>query len=191
MRLPLCAALLLAGAVAPMASAETLRIDGARSEAAFEVRAVWVKRIDGRFAHVEGVIEADRERGSYVVDVRIAGGSVLMDRKSHEEWARSPEFFDTERHPWIQFRTAELPAARLSEGGALRGTLTLRGISREVEFEILPSECGRPGLDCPVRARGELERTDFGMDARRMFVSDKVRLSFNIRVHPETPVDPL
>lgn len=188
MRHSLCASLIVAGLV-PVASAEVLRIDGARSEAAFEVRAMWVKRIDGRFAHVEGVIEADRERGSYVVDVRIAGGSVLMDRESHEEWARSPEFFDTERHPWIQFRTNALAGSRLREGGALRGTLTLRGISREVEFEILPSECERPGLDCPVRARGELERTDFGMDARRMFVSDKVRLSFNIRVHPAESAD--
>ena len=164
-----------------------LRIDTANSFAGFSVRAAWVKRIDGRFAHIEGVVRPEADEAG-LLEVRIASGSVLMGRESHEDWARSADFFDTARHPWIEFRAAGLSKSVLHAGGAIEGVLTLRGISRPVRFELLPAECARPGIDCPVQARGEVDRSRFGMTARRVFVSDKVKLSFDIRLRePAAP----
>ncbi len=164
-----------------------LRIDTAHSFAGFSVRAAWVKRIDGRFAHIEGVVRPEADQ-AWLLEVRVASGSVLMGRDSHEDWARSADFFDTARHPWIEFRAAGLSKTLLHAGGAIDGVLTLRGISRPVRFELLPAECARPGLECPVQARGEVDRSQFGMTARRVFVSDKVKLNFDIRLHaPATP----
>jgi len=166
-----------------------LRIDTAHSFAGFSVRAAWVKRIDGRFAHIEGVVRPDAQE-RYVLEVRVASGSVLMGRESHEAWARSADFFDTDRHPWIEFRAAGLGSELLRAGGAIEGVLTLRGISRPVSFELLPADCAKPGLDCPVQARGEVDRSEFGMTARRVFVSDRVKLSFDIRLHPAPAARP-
>jgi polyisoprenoid-binding protein YceI len=166
-----------------------LRIDTAKSLAGFSVRAAWVKRIEGRFAHIEGVVRpeaADR----FVLEVRIASGSVLMERSSHEDWARSADFFDAARHPWIEFRAAGLPGALLRTGGPIEGVLTLRGISRPVSFELLPADCAEPGLQCPVQARGEVNRSEFGMTARRVFVSDRVKLSFDVRLRAPEPAPP-
>ncbi|SDD65496.1 YceI family protein [Aquimonas voraii] len=158
-----------------------LRIDTAHSFAGFSVRAAWVKRIDGRFAHIEGVVRPEAGQ-AWLLEVRVASGSVLMGRESHEDWARSADFFDAARHPWIEFRAAGLSKTLLQEGGAIEGVLSLRGISRPVRFELLPTECARPGVECPVQARGEVDRSQFGMTARRVFVSDKVKLSFDIRL---------
>lgn len=190
MRCALLLALLLPLASAAAAIDPGMRIDTARSLAGFSVRAAWVKRIDGRFAHIEGVIRPDAPAGRFVLEVRIASGSVLMGRDSHEEWARSADFFDTERYPWIEYRAAAVSSRVLAEGGPIEGVLTLRGISRSVSFDLLPAACTRPGIDCPVQARGEVDRSQFGMDARRLFVSDRVKLSFDIQLHRSSANDP-
>ena len=190
MRIGLVLVLLLA--VAPTAATparETLLIDSATAQARFALRALWVKRIDGGFAQVQGVIERDTGTGRFDVDVRIAAGSIVMSNPDHAEWARSDDFFDATRHPWIGFRAEAQPEHVLRDGGDLVGELTLRGVTRPMRFEVEPAGCPRPGIDCAVRAFGELERSEFGMTARRLFISDKVKLELAIRVHPATLPD--
>lgn len=176
--------------LAATARADALLIDTTRSLAAFELRALWVKRIGGDFARVEGVIERDTARGRFGVDVRIGADSVRMDKTSHARWARGPDFFDAVRHPWIQFHAADLSERVLHDGGVIRGRLSLRGAVHDVDFEIAPATCPRPGLDCAVNARGAVERSRFGMDARRLVLSDKVDLSFSIRTHAAGELSP-
>lgn len=183
MRYALSALLLAAGGVA---QAETLLIDTARSGAEFSVRAMWVKRIDGRFGHVEGVIEHEPGARSFGVDVRIAAQSVWMDREENAAWARGVDFFDALRHPWIQFHATGQPLEILQHGGELSGTLTLRGVTRQVSFQVEPSTCARPGVECAVQARGEVHRSEFGMNARRIVLGDRVRLELTIRAHAAT-----
>lgn len=174
---------LLCLAVLPL-RAETLLIDTAASRASFQVRVLLIKRIDGSFPRVEGVIERDRAGGRFDVDVRVAADAVQMEKPGHAEWARSADFFDTASHPWIRFRAAGLPETLLQDGGEIDGELTLRGITRPVRFMLVASECPRPGIDCAVRAEGAVERSQFGMDAKRFVLADRVQLNFAIRVHP-------
>ena len=174
---------LVAGASASAsAHAEALLIDKSRSHAGFELRALLVKRIDGRFTEVEGTITRDAAAGRIGVDVRIAASSVAMDRASYADWARSEDFFAAAIHPWIQFRADNIPERLLRDGGASEGLLTLRGITRPVQLVIEAAACPRPGLDCAVRASGEVKRSEFGMDARRVVLGDKVQLEFSVRL---------
>ena len=165
-------------------SGERLRIDSANTRVDFSLRLMWVRRIAGRFPLVEGDVLVERDAGRADVDVRIDAREVMMPRASWAEWARSPEFFDAARHPWVRFQAQDVPLSTFQNGGPLRGLLSLRGVTREVELDLLPSHCQVPGQHCPVRARGELDRKDFGMTARRIAVGDTVRLDFEIRVHP-------
>jgi polyisoprenoid-binding protein YceI len=182
----LACALLLTATLS--ARADALLIDTAQSEAGFAVRALWIKRIDGSFGRVEGVIERDAAAGRLDVDVRIDAASVRMDKDSHADWARSADFFDAARHPWIRFRADAVPEQVLRDGGQIQGELTLRGITRPIAFALEPGECARPGFDCQVRALGEVQRSEFGMDARRFVLGDKVRLEFALRAHdPAAP----
>lgn len=178
--------------VSVSAQAEALLIDKSRSHAGFELRALWVKKIDGSFTGVEGTVTRDPASGRVGVDVRIDAGSVTMDRASYADWARSDDFFAATAHPWIQFRAENIPERLLREGGESEGLLTLRGITRPVQLVIEAANCPRPGLDCPVRASGEVKRSEFGMDARRVVLGDKVELQFSVRLLPGTapPVAP-
>ena len=190
--LPLALAVLL-GVCAPPAAAqerERLRIDSAATRVEFTLRLLLVRKLDGRFPLVEGEVWLDRAAGTADVDVRIDAREVMMERASHAEWARSPEFFDSLKHPWVRFRAEDVPLQAFRDGGRMQGEVTLRGITRPVLLELQPSACTEPGRGCPVRASGELERSEFGMTARRFVLGDKVRLQFEIRVAPAERTPP-
>lgn len=163
-----------------------MRIDTSHSDASFSLRVALVRRLNGWFDYFEGFVTRSEERRTFSVDVRLAVLSLQMENPSHARWAASEEFFDAERHPWIRFHAVDVPDRLLRDGGPLHGSLTLRGITQPVEFELLAADCERPGLDCDVIAEGEVQRTDFGMTTKRLVVADKVRLELRIRLIPPT-----
>ena len=105
-----------------------------------------------------------------------------MKREPNEKWVKSAEFFDVDHHPQIFFDSNPFPLARLGGGGPLPGTLRMRGVSRPVEFNLKPSQCAQPAIDCAVVAKGIVRRSEFGMNTRRGALSDKVELNFSVRV---------
>ncbi|MGQ0800372.1 MAG: YceI family protein [Pseudomarimonas sp.] len=171
-----------AGSSAEVASLPGLQIDSSQSRAGFSVRVAWVRTLPGQFDQIEGAIARQLGQRTLSVDVRLATSSLTMADSDHAEWAQSPEFFDAARHPWIRFFAESVPESLLVTGGDLSGQLSLRGIHRQVTFSVQPTTCARPGIDCPVEAFGELKRSEFGMQARRFVVADKVRLNLSIRV---------
>ncbi|MEZ5455743.1 MAG: YceI family protein [Lysobacteraceae bacterium] len=175
--------------VMPVVHAMPLQIDGAQSVARFALRGPWLVPIEGRFAHIEGRVQPDAEEARYDVNIRIAAGSVLMRRDSYESWARSPEFFDVERHPWIEFSAVGVPRSLLLQGGELQGELQLRGRKQPIVLTMQAARCDTPGQACPVIASGEIDRSDFGMQARRLLIGEHVRLEFEFLLKPEAKVD--
>ncbi len=167
-------------AMSRAAPAPVWQIDPAASNVRFSLRVAWLRRLEGAFTHTEGAVSAEAGHGLYTVDVRIDAGALIMHDSGHADWARSAEFFDAERYPWIAFRAEQVPAELLRDGGELTGELMLRGVRRPQTLQIQPSACERPGRDCPLRARAVLRRSEFGMTSRRMLVADWVRLHFSI-----------
>lgn len=136
--------------------------------------------VKGQFGSVSGGVHVDGEQA--YVEAAIDANAVSMNREANEKWVKSAEFFDVDRHPQIFFNSQRFPLARLHDGGSLPGTLDMRGVSRPVVFDMQPSDCARPALDCAVEVRGTVRRSEFGMDTRRGALSDKVDLSFSVRV---------
>lgn len=175
-------ALAATAAPAHAAESEILQLDNAHSSAAFSVKVLWMFAVDGQFNTVHGAVTINRARGEASVDARIDAAAVTMRRDSAISWVKSNEFFDVERFPEIRFHSNVFPLARLQSGGQLPGSLTMRGITQPVVFEMKPSLCKRVAIDCPVEAAGTVRRSDFGMHSRRATLSDKVELSFSIRM---------
>ena len=73
---------------------------------------------------------------------------------------------------------------RLREGGTIEGQATLRGVTRPIRFQLAPATCPAPGSACPLHAEGEVNRSLFGMDAHRVALGDRVRLSFSVMLDP-------
>lgn len=186
--LPPCLALaLLAGSLLAQPRHETLSIDAAHSSATFAVKVLWVIPLHGEFAHVGGTIQIDHFRGSARVDARIDCADLAMRNARYQEWAKSAEFFDAARHPRISFASDWFPLARLRSGGTIEGELSLRGVTRSVQFRLQPAQCAAPlAGECAVRADGEIARGDFGMRARRATLGDTVGLRLQILVAPRS-----
>lgn len=173
-------ALLLGLAAAPV-QAERIALDPALSSAEFEIRAMWMFDVDGRFGAVRGEVDIDRAAQSLRVRARIDVRAVRMRRTSYEDWVKSAEFFDAANHADIVFESEPFPLAALDLGGDIVGRLSLRGVTRPTSLRLRPSTCpGAAVLSCPVVADGTLQRSDFGMRTRRATLADKVRLHLNV-----------
>ena len=166
---------------------EHLAFDSTKSWVDFEVKVLWLVGVHGRFGSVHGTISVDHFRGAATVEAQIDANVVSMRSKSHEEWVKSPEFFDAEHYPQIAFISDAIPLKRLQSGGEIGGMLTLRGVNRRVQFNLIKPDCpAAVGDNCPIEAEGSIRRSDFGMSSRRGTLSDKVDLSFSIATKPAT-----
>lgn len=175
------------GAMAPLALAFALEaqaagterwlVDSGASEAEFRARVFAVITIAGRFDRVDGQIDVDRARGVVRIDTAVDLSSLSMGNAAHADWARSPAFFDAERHPEARFRADDVPVGVLASGGVLHGTLTLRGVGRPVAFRLVSRDCTLdPVQACALALEGSVRRTEFGMQAERHAVADRVQL---------------
>jgi polyisoprenoid-binding protein YceI len=173
------AAALLAMLICGAANAAVWPIDSARSSAQFSVRTLWFTHERGEFNAVYGELhQVDAQHDA--VDAWIDAGSLSMDDEDALKEASGPGFFDVMNYPRIHFVSAPFPVEALRDGGTLDGTLELRGRRRDAKFQLEPSQCPARPLACPVRVRGTLSRSAFGMRAHRGWVSDRVSLEMNI-----------
>jgi polyisoprenoid-binding protein YceI len=180
----LAATLSAAGLVHAAEPEEAVRLDSERSRVDFKVKVLWLVGVEGRFGKVHGIVQVDRFRSQLRVDARIDVDAIRMNSKNYENWVKSPEFFDAERHPQIEFTSDPIPQERLRKGGELRGALTVRGIRKQVSFQMRPSSCDKPAYDCPIEVDGTIRRSDFEMRSRRGTLSDKVELAFSVYALP-------
>ena len=133
-----CAGLALLGTCAQ--AAPRLTIDAARSHVEFGVRVLWFGKVVGVLQRLEGTVHA-LGAGRVRVDVRVDARALRMQSRDYERLASGPGFFDSAQYPDIEFRSAPFALRRIVSGGPVSGQVTLRGITHEVEFQMLPQPC--------------------------------------------------
>jgi polyisoprenoid-binding protein YceI len=189
--LPCCLTLVAAVAIDGVAASEplprTFRIEASSARVEFDIAALWVLHRRGYFRDLDGSLAISADGLSAEIDVRIRVDSVQMKDRDHVDLLLSPAFFDAAHHPWIEFRSDPFGLsgdARL----ALPGTLSVRGISRRVRFDVDLGSC-RPGLpeSCTVSVDGVLQRSRFGMTEYRRTLADKVYLRIVARLGDAPP----
>jgi polyisoprenoid-binding protein YceI len=179
--LPLLVAALIS---APVHGAD-YRIDNARSYADFSVRLLWVRQISGRFNDIHGEVTLNPLRDTAVVEATVDVNSVAMTSARLRRWVLDPEFFDVRRYPTIHFISAPLAVRSLDQGGDLPGLLTVRGVMLPVKFRLEPASCTlKKDTLCQIRVRGDIQRSDYGMDSHSTALSDTVQLGLTITLGP-------
>jgi polyisoprenoid-binding protein YceI len=179
-------------ALAGPALGADMRIDDSRSHVDFGVRLLWLRNIQGRFQQIDGEVTLSPHHDQAQVQARITVASIRMDSERFRRWVMAPEFFDAQHYPTIYFRSSPIPLALFEQGGELDGTLTIRGISQNVRFQMQPSSapCLVSQQACVINLSGSLQRSDFGMLGHRTALSDRVDLGLQIALHPESPSAP-
>ncbi|MFP7723334.1 YceI family protein [Lysobacter sp. A3-1-A15] len=176
---------LLAAWPAGVAAQQALgTLDADQTRIRFELRTRWGQRVMGEFPSFEGeVLALPGEQRQ--VRIRLRTGAVeVAGSDRYTRVARSEGFFDAARHPWIEFVSDPHPAALVQDGGPLRGRLSMHGVTHEETFQVKPSSCARPGLDCPVVAAGSVDRRRYGLDGYRVALGHQVLFGMQLRLRP-------
>lgn len=183
----------LALSAVPTSGPHSWPIDAAQSQAQFSVRKFWFAHVRGTFPGLRGSLrQMDARAGVDLAQVyaTLDTAGLQMDDASDRKHALGPGFFDAERYPVIHFDSDPFPLAALTGGGSLRGLLLLHGERHPVTFELLPSDCPRQPIECVIRVRGDISRSDFGMRGWRAVLSDKVQLDLRIVLRVAAPAPP-
>ncbi len=181
-------AALAAALAAGAAQAQPQPFDPAHTRIGFELRTRWGQRLEGRFPSYEGQVRRNPD-GSQQVTVRLATDAVeIVGYPRYTAFTRGPRFFDAARYPTASFTSDAYPETLLVEGGRLRGTLRLHGVSQRESFTVEPTTCARPAIDCDLIARGSVRREDYDMEDWQFAVQGRVQFALRLRLKaPATP----
>lgn len=148
----------------------------------FELRTRWGQKVSGEFPRYDGELTVLAD-GRHQVRIRLAAGAVVVGGSDrYTRLARGERFFNAPRYPYIEFLSEPHSPDLARTGGALRGRLTLHGVSRMETFILAPGTCARPGEDCDGIAHGSVSRDDYGLDGWQLALGDRVRFTMQVRL---------
>src|SRR5579864_8533219 len=172
-------------AVSAAAQTSSWTIDPKHSTAQFTVRHLAISNVSGNFTNVTGTIDLNEKditqsQVSAVIDV----SSVDTRVSDRDKDLRSPNFFDVEKYPTIEFKSKRI----VNSGGKLQviGDLTMHGTTREVTLEV---DGPTPELNDPwgnVRrgfsASTTLNRKDFGLTYNHALKTGEAVVGDNVKI---------
>ncbi|HEY2646149.1 MAG TPA: YceI family protein [Candidatus Acidoferrales bacterium] len=163
------------------------QIDPAHSAAHFSVRHLMISNVRGEFTKLTGsatINPSDITKSS--VEVTIDAASVNTREPQRDEHLRSADFFDVANHPTLSFRSRRIESLG-DENLKMTGDLTIRGVTREVTFDV---EGPTPSVKDPwgniragITASAKIDRKDFGVafnaltETGAMVVGNEVKIS--------------
>lgn len=178
-------ALALFLALSAAAQTSTWTIDPKHSTAQFTVRHLAISNVSGNFTNVTGTIDLNEKditqsQVSAVIDV----SSVDTRVSDRDKDLRSPNFFDVEKYPTIEFKSKRI----VNSAGKLQviGELTMHGTTREVTLDV---DGPTPELNDPwgnVRrgfsASTTLNRKDFGLTYNHAVKTGEAVVGDNVKI---------
>jgi polyisoprenoid-binding protein YceI len=114
----------------PIPAGTTWDVDKVHSNVGFAVKHMVVSTFRGRFEEYDATLVAQAD-GTLRLEGRVAADSIAVKDENLAAHLKAPDFFDTERHPYVTFSSTLIRA----EGNTLivDGELTIKGNSRPIE----------------------------------------------------------
>jgi polyisoprenoid-binding protein YceI len=182
---------------APGVTPTQWQIDPAHSAAHFSVRHLMISNVRGEFAKVSGNAVLDQsDPTKSTVEVIVDTASIDTRELQRDEHLRSADFFDVANHPAITFRSKKIAPAGPGHF-KVTGDLTIRGVTREVTFDV---EGPVPAVKDPwgnvrtgVSATAKINRKDFGLvwnaltETGGVVVGDEVSITFEAELIQKAP----
>ena len=163
------------------------KIDPAHSAAQFSVRHLMISNVRGEFTKITGSATFDSSDLSKAgVEMTIEAASINTREPQRDEHLRSADFLDVANYPTLTFRSTRVQPIG-QETFKLTGDLTIRGVTKQVTFEM---EGPTPPVKDPwgntragVTGSTKINRKDFGVsfnaltEAGGVMVGDEVKIT--------------
>ena len=143
------------------------QIDPAHSAAHFSVRHLMISNVRGEFSKLSGTVVIDpADVTKSTVEVGLEVASINTREPQRDEHLRSADFLDAANHPAITFRSQRITAAGPNHF-KLTGDLTIRGVTKEVTFDVdgptPPVKDPWGNVRAGITATEKINRQDFGL----------------------------
>ena len=110
-------------------------IDPAHTDVLFSAKHMMVTTVRGKFHDVEGTLHVDEANPTNSsADIRIAAASLSTGNGQRDGHLRSPDFFSTEVHPTIAFRSTGIEQVGTADF-RITGDLTIQDKTRPIVFD--------------------------------------------------------
>lgn len=168
-------------------------IDPAHTNVTVAVKHMAISTVRGRFTSgAEGTIEYDLQAPDRSrVELRIKAASIDTGDAKRDGHLRSPDFFDTEKHPEVTFKSTKIEQKGDNDWLA-RGDLTIRGVTKPVEVKVEtlgvvedPYVKQRVGFDATIT----IDRREWGLVWNMpvpsgLLVGDHVKIEISVEAIP-------
>jgi polyisoprenoid-binding protein YceI len=173
------------------AAVSTWNIDPTHSVAEFKVKHMMISNAKGHFAKVSGVLtldEADLSKSSVEATIDVA--SLETRDAQRDGHLKSADFFDVEKFPTMSFKATGVKAIKDGEG-TVTGDLTIRDVTRSVEFAVegptAPAKDPWGNTRVAISATTKISRKDFGLtwnaalESGGILVGDDVTITLDVQ----------
>lgn len=167
----------------------TWNIDPSHSHLGFTVRHLMVSKVRGEFSGFSGTITIADDLLASSVSAEVDVASVSTRDSGRDEHLRSSDFFAIDEYPTWSFRSTGIAATSDPSDYVLSGELTLRGVTRPVEFALEVNGVSADpwgGTRAGFSATTKVNRKDYGIDwnlpvdGGGVVVGDKVDITLEI-----------
>jgi polyisoprenoid-binding protein YceI len=184
-RIGLVFAIVLLASLSALAQTSNWNLDPAHSTAQFTVRHMGISNVTGNFTKLTGsVVLNEKDITQSQVSASIDVSSVDTRVEARDKDLRSPNFFDVEKYPAIEFKSKRI----VSSGGKLQvmGDLTIHGTTHEVTLEV---DGPTPELTDPwgnsrrgISATTTINRKDFNLVYNNLLKTGEAVVGDNVKI---------
>jgi polyisoprenoid-binding protein YceI len=164
-------------------------LDANHSGMFFAVRHLGLSNVRGRFDRFDATLDVGPTLDAVAVTADIDLSSVDTNNADRDAHLRTSDFFDTDKHPTMTFRSTAVTGG--DENYQLRGDLTILGVTKpvtlDVRFNGTETFPGDHSTHAGFTATGEIRRSDFGIDfglipgAEKILLGDKIKIELDLQ----------
>jgi polyisoprenoid-binding protein YceI len=173
------------------------QLDPAHSAAHFSVRHLMISNVRGEFSKVSGsALLNPTDLAKSKVEVTIEAASINTREPQRDEHLRSADFLDVANYPALTFRSKRIEALG-ADNFKLTGDLTIRGVTKEVTFDIEgpTSSIKDPygNIRAGVSGSAKINRKDYGLvwnaltEGGGVLVGDEVKITIEAELIQQAP----
>jgi polyisoprenoid-binding protein YceI len=164
--------------------------DPTHSEITFKVKHLMISNVKGEFKQFDSSLVADDDNlTNALAKASIQVASISTNNDDRDGHLKSVDFFEVEKFPTIHFESTSIERFD-EENGQLKGNLTIKGITKEVSFDL---EFGGISKDpwgnekAGFSLNGNINRADFGLtwnaalETGGVLVSDVIKIAAEIQ----------
>lgn len=160
-------------------------IDPKHSEATFSVKHMMFTTVRGHFRVLSGHLHIDEQHPeSSWVDAQVDTTSVDTRDEGRDGHLRSPDFFDAEHYPTLNFKSTKVEHIEDNEYN-VTGDLTMRGVTKPVTFKAEYAGLGKDPWGQPrvgLSAKTQVNRKDWGLNWNQALESGGVLVSEKVNI---------